>query len=669
MKLFPTKIEIPNGEETFQFHIQNNTGTRNNDDDDEHGQDSDELLLFKVRRTEPKLIDFAPKQGLIEPGKIVDVACQLANANITFAKVTVKLVVIARSALIALVRGDSSCPRAATLDISNPSAAEFDRYWALACKGEGKNEANVAKKVVTVKNMEYAVRLRDDVKLSSSQQSMDTSFYRQASATTPTASPRITSGRNEDADDLLSEATFYSDLSNSEDRRNKHQNRQREERVQRDQQRSSRQTSTHEQGHRQEADKRQRHERPNLAVNTELPTASIQPIIQTTTAANTQPQQQQSPRAALPLDAILNQISSSLPAFLQSGVPGAGTGAGVGVGGAEIDAHAQTRNIYLGVGLGLAAAIIQPQLQAQQQAQQLQQHTQVVAQPQPQPQVQQPQANTQANTYPAPLSPIASAQQDVETKEKKLQEIYARKPQTHTDDNSNMFSSTVRTVDTDLLANNNNGDNITDEDENGDGDDHNNEDDFFVTQIGASPMRTPTSPSKAVHTHTNTQQQQSNTTELASRPKASRPNMHINTLRANMDAISADDEDDDDIENGGITDIDDANNDILDTNNIDTHRKHLLANSKLCAWSDAHVCRHHLNEEIAIYADQRHISVLQTDKQFYVEVNGASMTNEMVKEAIELRKYLDVFFAIFSESADVSTPVFSQCIFVVQYCV
>jgi hypothetical protein len=388
-------------------------------------------------------------------------------------------------------------------------------------------------------------------------------------------------------------------------------------------------------------------------VNTELPTASIQPIVQTTTAANTQQQhqQQQSPRAALPLDAILNQISSSLPAFLQSGVPGAGTG--VGVGGADIDAHAQTRNIYLGVGLGLAAAIIQPQLQAQQQAQAQQLQQQIP--PQPQPQVQQTQANTQANTYPAPLS-IASAQQDVETKEKKLQEIYARKPQTHTDDNSNMFSSTVRTVDTDLLANNNNnnGDNITDEDENGDGDDHNNEDDFFVTQIGASPMRTPTSPSKAVHTHTNTQQQQSNTTELVNRPKASRPNMHINILRANMDAISADDEDDDNIENGGITDIDDANNDILDTNNTDTHRKHLLANSKLCAWSDAHVCRHHLNEEIAIYADQRHINVLQSDKQFYVEVNGASMTNEMVKEAIELREYLDLFCAIFSESADIS---------------
>ena len=118
------------------------------------------MLLFKIRRSEPKLLEFQPKFGIVEPGVTRHVSLQLVNSKISFARVLVKLVAIKRSKLL----------------------EDFQASWALAAtKG-------VVKKVVDVRNLAYNLGggggMEDDDMLSASLASEDIGDF-----TSPVLSP------------------------------------------------------------------------------------------------------------------------------------------------------------------------------------------------------------------------------------------------------------------------------------------------------------------------------------------------------------------------------------------------------------------------------------------------------------------------------------------------
>ena len=81
MKIYPKEINIADGNESSCFKIRNSTK-------------DDRVLLFKVRRSQPKLVDFHPKAGSVEPGTTVNVIVKLAQPNITYSTILVKLVVV-----------------------------------------------------------------------------------------------------------------------------------------------------------------------------------------------------------------------------------------------------------------------------------------------------------------------------------------------------------------------------------------------------------------------------------------------------------------------------------------------------------------------------------------------------------------------------------------------
>lgn len=56
-------------------------------------------MLFKIRRSEPKLIDYSPKCGVVEPGVTKNVQMKLVDDNVTFARLLVKMVALRRSHL------------------------------------------------------------------------------------------------------------------------------------------------------------------------------------------------------------------------------------------------------------------------------------------------------------------------------------------------------------------------------------------------------------------------------------------------------------------------------------------------------------------------------------------------------------------------------------------
>ena len=57
------------GTETCSFKIKN-------------ASTDDRVLLFKIRRSEPKLLDFHPKFGIVEPGVTRHVSLQLASPKV-----------------------------------------------------------------------------------------------------------------------------------------------------------------------------------------------------------------------------------------------------------------------------------------------------------------------------------------------------------------------------------------------------------------------------------------------------------------------------------------------------------------------------------------------------------------------------------------------------------
>lgn len=82
MKVFPRIIEVVEGEENFVF-INNASST-------------DRLLFFKVKRSDPKVIEFHPRKGVIEAGITSKVRIKIVGDNISTARILVQLVAVTR---------------------------------------------------------------------------------------------------------------------------------------------------------------------------------------------------------------------------------------------------------------------------------------------------------------------------------------------------------------------------------------------------------------------------------------------------------------------------------------------------------------------------------------------------------------------------------------------
>lgn len=85
------------------------------------------MLIFKIRRSDPKLVEFNPKCGIVEPGVTRSIQMQLAGPNVTFARLLVKMVALHRSDL----------------------RASFQDNWNLGM------EKGVVKKVVDIRNKAF----------------------------------------------------------------------------------------------------------------------------------------------------------------------------------------------------------------------------------------------------------------------------------------------------------------------------------------------------------------------------------------------------------------------------------------------------------------------------------------------------------------------------------
>ena len=83
MKVFPRVIEVAEDEENFVF-INNASST-------------DRLLFFKVKRSDPKVIEFHPRKGVIEAGITSKVKLKIVGGNISNARILIQLVAVTRN--------------------------------------------------------------------------------------------------------------------------------------------------------------------------------------------------------------------------------------------------------------------------------------------------------------------------------------------------------------------------------------------------------------------------------------------------------------------------------------------------------------------------------------------------------------------------------------------
>jgi hypothetical protein len=564
MKLFPTKIELPDGSEPFTFHIQNTS----------MDEDASTLILFKVRRSEPKLVEFSPKHGIVEPGHMVDVEGQFINANITLAKLTVKMVCIPRSSL----------------------TPDFEASWQTACQSQA--GANVIKKIISVKNLAFSVRLKDTLEAS-----MDTSYYRGVG-------PNNTHAVHVN-DDILSEV---SDLSESQDRRNR---LSRQVRKANDVQVTAADDDLVKSAVKGDVidSRNDRQEKSSASPASSKHTSHSKMHLNSVGAAGN-----------LDLDAILTQITHSL-----AGGNGAGqSGEGANIASNSVDTRS---SMYIGVGVGLAAAIIPQQLAAAQMParQPTYSHPSTPLNTSMdsgrQSQTNLPKSGGGSHTVPAgsrPLSPVSSALADVAHKEKHLQNVLNRSTDRGRDEyrgprRAEYFSDAF------AEAKHEHGGHTSTCDA--------DDDDFFVTSIGASPMRSPTT--RATNQTQYSTNAPTNVMVIFDRTTDGKP-------RRKMSAPSGDDDGDPDTETNAnfYGEEDDNGDDELTKNGTQSY---LLSNSKLARWNDAHICRHHISEE-HVYVEA------PLDRDYYVEVKGSMITDSMCKEAIELRKLrFDLICLLLSE--------------------
>jgi hypothetical protein len=83
MKVFPRVIEVAEGEENFVFIF--------------NGSSTDRLLFFKVKRSDPKVIEFHPRKGVIEAGITSKVKIRILGDNISNARILIQLVAVNRN--------------------------------------------------------------------------------------------------------------------------------------------------------------------------------------------------------------------------------------------------------------------------------------------------------------------------------------------------------------------------------------------------------------------------------------------------------------------------------------------------------------------------------------------------------------------------------------------
>lgn len=81
MRIYPRILICDDDENESYINISNSSNSR--------------VLLFKVRRSEPKVIDFQPKRGTVEAGKTLKVYVKL-HANALNARILVQLVTVKR---------------------------------------------------------------------------------------------------------------------------------------------------------------------------------------------------------------------------------------------------------------------------------------------------------------------------------------------------------------------------------------------------------------------------------------------------------------------------------------------------------------------------------------------------------------------------------------------
>lgn len=132
MKIFPRIIELPKGDEVKSFKVKNTAK-------------DDSLLLFKVRRSEPKLVEFSPKNGVVEPGMTQNIRIRLCDSRVTSARLLVKAVTLARTDL----------------------CAKFEESWENAVQD------GTIKKVIDIKNGRFKSSIsQDDLSISLASEDM-----------------------------------------------------------------------------------------------------------------------------------------------------------------------------------------------------------------------------------------------------------------------------------------------------------------------------------------------------------------------------------------------------------------------------------------------------------------------------------------------------------------
>jgi hypothetical protein len=117
MKIFPRVVEVSDLAQTTSFKIKNSAK-----------DDKDRIVLFKIRRSEPKLVSFSPKSGVVEPGMTHSIKVQLTDGNVTQGRILVKLVAIKRNKL----------------------KKDFEASWAAGCE-----RGPLVKKIVDVRNATF----------------------------------------------------------------------------------------------------------------------------------------------------------------------------------------------------------------------------------------------------------------------------------------------------------------------------------------------------------------------------------------------------------------------------------------------------------------------------------------------------------------------------------
>ena len=84
MKVFPRILEVLcDGEENFVY-ISNSSST-------------DRLLFFRIKRSNPKVVSFFPRKGIVEPETTFKIEIKLQRKDVTAARILVQLVAVRRS--------------------------------------------------------------------------------------------------------------------------------------------------------------------------------------------------------------------------------------------------------------------------------------------------------------------------------------------------------------------------------------------------------------------------------------------------------------------------------------------------------------------------------------------------------------------------------------------